>query len=77
MALYRTFIQLTEDEREFLRGLQKVWVLAGASKKKPSMSFVIRAIIDDYEEMLRQKGNPDFLKALRQVDANSSMRTPT
>jgi len=77
MALYRTFIQLSGDQREFLRGLQKAWVVAGVSKKPPPLANVIRAIIADYEEMLRTKGDPDFVRALSQVDPNSPMRTPT
>jgi hypothetical protein len=68
--LYRTFIQLDENQREFLRGLQKAWVLSGAAKKPPPMSTVIRAIIADYESMLLLQGEPDFRRALGKISGN-------
>jgi tryptophanyl-tRNA synthetase len=54
MALYRTFVKLTDENKKFISGMQKAWVMAG--QKKPNVSQVIRAVLEDYDEMRKRVG---------------------
>ena len=62
--MYRTFVKLDDDELELVRRFKRV-LQASGSAVNPELSDVIRGMIRDYNNIVNNRADPDFLEAYR------------
>ena len=61
----REFIQVSEDEDDFLRSFQRLVQKKHGLQKVPPLGGIIRGILRDYRRVLEDKAAPNFLDTYR------------
>jgi hypothetical protein len=66
------FVQVSEDEWDFLQTLRRLVKAKRGFTKLPSLRRIVTGLIRDYRHVLEEKATPDFLDAYRLADLRKS-----
>lgn len=67
--MHRTFVKFSEQELRFLHQLRSV--IRKTRDEKATVSNVVRGIVRDYQQLLEQGADPDFLASYKNVTKRS------
>lgn len=61
--MHRTFVEFTKGELRFLRHLQSI--TRKTSGRAAPMRKVIQGVVSDYQRVVENRADPDFMRAYR------------